>query len=180
MVVKMKRGMVKILPFFLLLLLLPACRQEVEEKVLPDARQLQEAFLVSNKHLLALEEEAIDDFIERYGWEMQQTGSGLRVKIYDEGAGEKASYGQRVVLDYTIYLLTGDPVYTSEDVGPMTFTVGRGGVERGLEEGVLMLAEGGKAVFIMPHHLAYGVPGDGKQIPKRATIIYEVEMLAIH
>ncbi len=171
--------MVHILPFFLLLILLPACRQEAGEKVLPDAREVREAFVLSNKHLLALEEEAIEDFIDRYGWKMETSGSGLRYKIHDEGVGEKVSYGQHVALDYTIYLLTGDPVYTSENKGPLTFTVGRGGVERGLEEGILMLAEGGKAVFIMPHHMAYGVPGDGKQIPKRATIIYEVELLTI-
>ncbi len=158
---------------------LPACREETAPPDLPEAAAIQEAFAESNKRILALENEAIADFIQRFGWEMQQTGSGLRVKIRNEGRGEKASYGQRARIRYTVYLLTGDPVYSSEQRGPLEFTVGRGGVERGLEEGILLLREGAEAVFIMPSHLAHGLPGDGRAIPKRATIVYELELLEL-
>ncbi len=156
-----------------------SCSRDQDERVLPDPAEVREAFALSNQYLLELEEQAIDDMVNRYGWEMETTGSGLRHMILDVGEGEKASYGQRVVLDYEIYLITGDPVYSSSVDGQLEFTVGRGGVERGLEEGILMLARGGEAVFIMPHHLAHGVPGDGYKIPRRATIIYRVEVLEI-
>ncbi len=169
----------KILLLVVVLGLLVACSGEEKERVLPDPAEVQEAFALSNQYLLEKEEQAIEDFISRYGWEMERTGSGLRYIIKNQGTGEKASYGQRVVLDYEIYLITGDPVYSSAGDGPLEFTVGRGGVERGLEEGILMLAKNGQAVFIMPHHLAHGVPGDGEKIPRRATIIYRVEVLEI-
>ncbi len=164
---------------FSLAVLFTACRQESEQPILPDPEELEEAFALSNIYMLELEEEAIDDFLQRYAWDMQASGSGLRYMVLNEGHGQKASYGQRVTLDYTAYLITGDPVYSSASDGPLSFTVGRGGVERGLEEGILMLAQGGRARFILPHHLAHGVPGDGQKIPRRATIIYEVEVLEI-
>jgi len=167
------------LVYLSLAIFFPSCRQETETSVLPDPAGLEEAFALSNIYLLELEEEAIDDFLVRYGWEMKASGSGLRYMIMDAGQGPKASYGQRVTMDYDVYLITGDPVYSSADDGPMRFTVGRGGVERGLEEGILLLAKGGRARFILPHHLAHGVPGDGQRIPRRATIIYEVEVLEI-
>ncbi len=147
------------------------------ERIPAGIRELEEALVESNKYLVELEEEAIDDFIERYGWEMQKSGSGLRYMIHNAGVGRKASYGDIAVIEYTIYLVTGQPVYSSVEDGPRTFTVGRGGVESGLEEGILMLGKGGKATFVMPSHLAHGVPGDGNRIPKRASIIYKVELI---
>lgn len=157
--------------------LLTSCRQEEETRIIHSIRHLEDAFVESNIYLIALEEEAIDDFLDRYGWEMEQTGSGLRYKIHRDGEGPRAAYGNRVQIEYTVYLLTGDPVYSSKEKGPRSFIVGRGGVESGLEEGILLLNKGAKATFIMPFHLAHGVPGDGNKIPKRASIIYELEVI---
>ncbi len=157
--------------------MLTSCRQEEETRIIHAFKYLEDAFVESNIYLIALEDEAIDDFLERYGWEMQQTGSGLRYKIHRYGEGPNASYGNMVLIEYTIYLLTGDPVYSSKERGPRSFIVGRGGVESGLEEGVLFLNKGAKATFIMPFYLAHGVPGDGNKIPKRASIIYQLEII---
>ncbi len=42
-----------------------------------------------------------------------------------------------------------------------------------------MLREGDRAVFIMPPHLAAGLPGDGDKIPAHSVIVYEVEVLKL-
>lgn len=159
------------------ILLLGSCQSD--EPVSPGLSfiDVENAFVESNKYLIKLEEEAIDDFIERFGWEMSKTGSGLRYKVHNEGFGKRAYYGDRAVINYEMFLITGDPVYSSDIKGPRSFVVGRGGVERGLEEGILLLKQGASATFIMPHYLAYGVPGDKNKIPKRATIIYKVELI---
>lgn len=175
-------GCFRLLPFSLLMafIVLPACENNNEDEPLPDAGRLEEAFATSNRRLIEAEEEAINDFVDRYGWEMQETGSGLRYRITSSGNGPRAAKGQTAVVDYTIYLLTGDPVYSAEEEGePLVFTIGRGGIVSGLEEGILLLHEGDQAVFIMPSHLAHGVPGDGISIPRRATIIYEIELLEL-
>lgn len=170
-----------ILPLLAVFLLFPGCGNRVEETSLPDPARLQEAFASSNRLLIEAEDEAIDDFVDRFGWEMQETGSGLRYRLISRGEGQRAEHGRTAVVDYTVYLLTGDPVYSTEDEGaPLVFTIGRGGVVSGMEEGIRLLREGDQAVFIMPSHLAHGLPGDGRSIPRRATIIYEVELLALN
>jgi FKBP-type peptidyl-prolyl cis-trans isomerase len=40
-----------------------------------------------------------------------------------------------------------------------------------------MLKPGAEAIFIMPPFLAYGLIGDGKMIPPRAVIVYNVNIL---
>ncbi len=155
------------------------CQQEAMESPLPEPAEIHEALARSNISLIKLEEESIDGLVERLGYTMHKTGSGLRYKILEPGEGPRVGYGQRVSILYTMYLITGDPVYSSDESGPLSFTVGRGGVEGGLEEGVRLLNKGARALMIMPSHLAHGVPGDGLHIPKRATIIYALELTEI-
>ena len=59
----------------------------------------------------------------------------------------------------------------------MVFTVGKGEVISGLEEGILLLHIGDKAKFIIPSHLAYGLLGDDNEIPTKATLIYDIEVV---
>ncbi len=157
-----------------------SCQGEETRPVSPDVHQWQEAFIESNKYLNILEEEAIDDFIERFGWMMHRTGSGLRYKINREGDGPKVAYGDLVVVNYTVYLMSGDPVYSSGKDGPLAFVAGRGGVESGLEEGIRLLNNNAKATFILPSYLAHGLPGDGHKIPRRSAIIYEIEVIGVY
>jgi FKBP-type peptidyl-prolyl cis-trans isomerase len=58
--------------------------------------------------------------------------------------------------------------------------VGKGGVESGLEEGILLLHEGDKARFVLAPHLAHGLIGDENRIPPRSIIIYYIELLAVY
>lgn len=163
-----------------IVLLFAFCGSDENQISQPVIFDMGEVFVESNKYLIKLEEEAIDDFIERYGWEMNKTGTGLRYMIHDEGKGKFASYGDRAIINYNIYLITGDLVYSSDHFGPKSFTVGRGGVQSGLEEGILLMREGAKATMIMPFYLAYGVPGDGNKIPGRASIVYQIELVELN
>ncbi len=154
--------------------LIIGCSEKEQPAILPSSQQLAHDLEASNRRLNAIEEEAIEDLIARYGWNMQQTGSGLRMMIENVGSSPAISYGNRVVLEYEVFLLTGDLVYSSQNDGPMEFEVGRGGVESGLEEGILYLGKGGSAHFILPSYLAHGLPGDGVGIPRRASIVYKI------
>ncbi len=166
--------------FFLFSLLIAvSCNQPQKERRLPDQQELRKTLEETNKILLESEKQEIMDFIARYGWDMQETGSGLWYQVYHQGRGERASTGKIALINYSISLLTGDRIYSSETEGAKEFRVGRGGVELGLEEGILLLKEGDKARFIMPSHLAHGVPGDGVKIPARATIVYDVELIEL-
>ena len=165
--------------FFAMVFSFSGCHRNGEEQKVPDAKQLRETLEETNKILLEAEKQEIKDFISRYGWDMEETGTGLWYQIYEPGMGEQAKEGSVALIQYSIHLLTGDLVYSSEHDGAREFKIGRGGVEPGLEEGILLLQEGDKARFIMPSHLAHGVPGDGVRIPARATIVYDLELIEI-
>jgi FKBP-type peptidyl-prolyl cis-trans isomerase FkpA len=166
--------------FLLLNMIFMACNRPAEDRQLPDQLELRKTLEETNKILLESEKQEIKDFISRYGWEMKETGSGLWYQIYQVGNGAQASAGRMALINYSIHLITGDLVYSSETDGAREFRIGRGGVELGLEEGILLMKEGDKARFIMPSHLAHGVPGDGVKIPARATIVYDVELVKVN
>jgi FKBP-type peptidyl-prolyl cis-trans isomerase FkpA len=50
-------------------------------------------------------------------------------------------------------------------------------MEPGLNEGLRILKPGAEAIFILPPFLAYGLLGDGKMIPSRSVIVYNIKIL---
>jgi len=84
-----------------------------------------------------------------------------------------------VKINYKVSLLDGTIVYSSDSTGAMQFKLGKSDVAGGLQEGVKLLHEGDKAIFILPAHLAYGLTGDGDRIKHYATLVIDVELLKI-
>lgn len=132
-----------------------------------------------NKYLLKVENREIDDYVRRHRWNMQTTGSGLRIEITKRGKGAPIKKGDKVTLKYNTFLIDGTMIYSSVKLGPKVFEVGHGGVEAGIEEAVMYLHKGDKAHLILPSFLAYGLNGDGNKIPARAIVIYDVEVVDV-
>jgi FKBP-type peptidyl-prolyl cis-trans isomerase FkpA len=150
-------------------------RQVTDEKNNTNSETLVEV----NKFLIRKDSERIKAYIKRREWDMTETKTGLWYMVYEKGKGEKARKGQIAVFDYKVELLDGTLCYDSGDLGPKQFKIGEGGVESGLEEGILLLAEGDKAKFIMPPYLAHGLIGDEVCIPARSIIVYDVTLLKL-
>jgi len=127
--------------------------------------------------LVKQEKEDIENYIRRHGWQMKETGSGLRFELVEKGNGPKATAGKIAVLEYSCKLITGDLMYSSAKDGPKTFVIGHGGVESGLEEAVLLMRVGDQARLIIPSHLAFGLLGDDRKIPSRASLVYEIKLI---
>ena len=138
-----------------------------------------ETYININRKLVGREQEKIKKFVDDNQLNMKSTGTGLWYRIDEEGSGNFIQKGEVVRLEYRIKLLDGTICYDSEELGPKEFLVGRGGVEAGLEEGILMLKKGAKASFIMPPHLAHGLVGDDGKIPSRAILLYDVEVVDV-
>jgi FKBP-type peptidyl-prolyl cis-trans isomerase len=162
--------------------LLMACNspsnKEDQEKII-SGKELRDDLIEANKEVVKTEDDQIKDLIRRYGWEMENTTTGLRYAIDDTGSGKTILDGDRVTLEYTVKLISGDIVYSSEDEGPMTLIVGREGAVAGLQEGLLLLKKGSVARFIIPSYLGYGLIGDGNKIRQKATLIYFVKVIDV-
>ncbi len=144
-----------------------------------DKKEIEESLVKVNKQLVKSEEEQIKDYINRYGWEMQETGTGLRYMIYKHGTGQLAEKGQIAKVNFTLSLLNGEVCYSSDAEGLKEFKIGQGGVESGLEEGILLMKQGDRAKFIIPSHLAFGLLGDTEKIPAKATLVYDIELVEL-
>jgi len=132
-----------------------------------------------NKGIVQTEDQQIEDFIARYGWKMKKTSTGLRYMFIKEGSGKKAEKGKIAGLRYTLRLLNGNLCYSSDKDGLKEFKIGYGGVESGLEEGILLMRVGDRLKFIVPSHLAFGLLGDQNKIPQHATLVYDIELLTL-
>lgn len=137
----------------------------------------EKPLMEANRIVSRNENITIDKYIERRGWDMKETGTGLRYMIYKTGRGDSAKAGQIATLSYTLHLLDGTLCYSSEKDGLKQFEISHGGVERGLEEGILLMQEGSRARFILPSHLGWGLPGDGDKIPMKVALVYDVELV---
>lgn len=109
-----------------------------------------------------------------------ETKSGLRYKIIQEGTGKKATKGDGVSVHYKGQLLDGtvfDSSYKRKQ--PIDFTIGVGQVISGWDEGIQLLKVGDKARLVIPPNLGYGVNGAGGVIPPNATLIFDVELINV-
>jgi len=155
------------------------CRNnQNEEKAIP--RDYKQKLEKINKVLLDKDTENIQQFIKRRGWDMKTSQSGLWYMIYKSGEGEKVKKNNLIELKYKTWLIDGSLIYSSDSLGIKNFRVGQGGVEPGLEEGVLLLNQGSCARFILPPHLAHGIVGDGDKIPGRAILVYDIEVIRLN
>jgi FKBP-type peptidyl-prolyl cis-trans isomerase len=100
------------------------------------------------------------------------------------GQGDAASSGQRVTVHYTGWLDNngnkGAKFDSSRDRNePFAFSLGRGQVIKGWDQGVAGMKVGGKRKLTIPPDLGYGARGAGGVIPPNATLLFEVELLGV-
>jgi FKBP-type peptidyl-prolyl cis-trans isomerase FklB len=104
--------------------------------------------------------------------------SGLMYEVLVEGAGAKPTLDDTVETHYHGTLMDGTIFDSSVDRGePATFPVS--GVIKGWTEALQLMAIGSKWKLVVPSDLAYGERGAGGAIGPNATLVFEVELLAI-
>lgn len=96
------------------------------------------------------------------------------------GSGETAESGMQITVHYTGWLTNGTKFDSSLDRNdPFVFGLGLGQVIPGWDQGIVGMQVGGQRKLTIAAELAYGPIGAGSVIPPDATLIFEVELLAV-
>jgi hypothetical protein len=107
-----------------------------------------------------------------------QTASGLQYFDIKEGTGEVVPAHATVEVHYTGWLTNGKKFDSSRDRG-QTIEFPLDGVIKGWGEGVAGMKVGGRRKLVIPPKLGYGERGAGGVIPPNATLVFDVEVVAL-
>jgi peptidyl-prolyl cis-trans isomerase A (cyclophilin A) len=105
---------------------------------------------------------------------------GLGIEDVVVGTGAEATQGDTVKVHYVGTLPSGKEFDSSRKHGePFDFHLGAGEVIPGWDQGVLGMKVGGKRKLVVPAKLGYGTRGSPPVIPPNATLLFEIELLAV-
>lgn len=113
--------------------------------------------------------------------EMTLTPEGLYLRDVVEGMGEEARSGRRVTIHYLGRFPDGKVFDSSVGgEGPVEFALGEGEVIDGWDLGIRGMRVGGRRVLVIPPRLAYGPRGIRGVVPGNATLVFEVQLVAVN
>lgn len=110
----------------------------------------------------------------------KKTSTGLRYIVLKEGdaiggtpeAGMRASVLYKgMLLDGTVFDQALDPAH------PFKSRVGRDELIAAWDQALTRMHKGDKWLLIVPYELGYGTRGRPPKIPKRATLVFEMELI---
>jgi FKBP-type peptidyl-prolyl cis-trans isomerase FklB len=104
--------------------------------------------------------------------------SGLQYKVIKSGTGKTPKLTDTVETHYRGTLIDGTEFDSSVKRG-QTATFPVNGVIPGWTEALQKMKEGDKWQLFVPANLAYGERGAGRDIGPNATLIFEVELIAV-
>lgn len=114
--------------------------------------------------------------------EIKTTERGVKYETLKEGTGPELKSGQQAEIHYEGKLEDGEVFDASRKhipPDPISFTIGTGAVIRGWDEAIPGMKVGEVRRLTIPSEMAYGRTGKPPHIPAGATLIFEVELVAI-
>jgi FKBP-type peptidyl-prolyl cis-trans isomerase len=126
-------------------------------------------------------DEPTSDFKPAPGAPQPPAPTRLETEDVVVGKGAEAKSGDTVRVQYTGTLLNGKKFDSSYDRGgePFKFTLGKGEVIKGWDQGVVGMKVGGKRRLRIPSDLAYGAKGSPPDISPGAALVFEVELVSV-
>ncbi len=135
---------------------------------------------MKEQELAAMNETKIlEEYLKEQNIDAEAEESGLIIIVEEQGQGPRPVAGQTVRVHYTGMVLDGTVFDSSIERGePIEFTLGRGQVIRGWDEGLSKLNVGSTARLIIPSHLAYGDRARSAVIQPFSTLIFDIELIS--
>ena len=109
---------------------------------------------------------------------VKTTASGLQYKVLEMGDGKKPQAADKVSVNYRGTLIDGTEFDSSYKRGQPTEHPVNGFI-KGWTEALQLMPVGSKWQLFIPSDIAYGERGYGESIGPNATLIFEIELLAI-
>lgn len=88
--------------------------------------------------------------------------------------------GNEIVFEYEILNLSEKVIYSKETLGKITYLIDKEDIMSGLQNGLKLMKEGEKVVFLFPSFKAFGFTGDQQKIGVNQPLIYKVHLLKIN
>ncbi|MFI5027430.1 MAG: FKBP-type peptidyl-prolyl cis-trans isomerase [Solirubrobacterales bacterium] len=106
----------------------------------------------------------------------------LVVKEIEKGTGAEAKAGDEVTVQYVgVNYKNGKEFDSSWSRNePFSFKLGAGMVIPGWDKGVAGMKVGGRRELIIPPNLAYGPAGAPPSIGPNETLVFVIDLLAVH
>ena len=171
--------------FFLLfsaetVLLFASCGDNAIQKSQTIVGTFEEEKVSLNQEIVRREHADIALIAKRYNWNLLQDSSGFFYEVLNKTAGNFPKTKDRVTIKGKIYLQDGTEVYNENVDGVKEFVINRSDDPVGLHELLKLMREGEKSRAIIPSYLAYGISGDGVEIPALSVLICEIELVKIN
>jgi FKBP-type peptidyl-prolyl cis-trans isomerase len=126
-------------------------------------------------------DEPTSDFKPSVGAPAPAGPSQLEMDDIGVGTGRTAKAGDTVHVRYTGTLTNGTKFDSTDDHGgePFKFTIGKGEVIKGWDEGVVGMKVGSIRRLRIPPALGYGENGSPPTIPPNAGLVFQIELVSI-
>jgi FKBP-type peptidyl-prolyl cis-trans isomerase len=120
------------------------------------------------------------DLVEKQWPNALKSNTGIRYVIETPGTGPLIDSGEIVSVNYEGRFLNGKIFDRNHNrIKPFTFRVNRGVVIPGWDQILQLMSLGAKWIVIVPPELGYGRMGSPPRIPSYATLVFEIEILAV-
>lgn len=176
----MKKFLLNLLP---LLTIVVACNEPEPRRAMQrkSGSFIQES-VERSKQLLAAEEALIKNIIAKDSVnDYQSSSSGFWYVIEEKTENPETTLqtDDEALITYDLMNLNGDTIYSAKELGNIQIKVDKSKLFPGLRNGIKLLKEGEKAIFIFPSTQAFGYKGDNDKIGPNETIKASVQIIQI-
>jgi FKBP-type peptidyl-prolyl cis-trans isomerase FkpA len=106
---------------------------------------------------------------------MTRSQTGLYSQVLEQGQGEPATNGTRLLVEYAGSFPDGRQFDASRPGEPFEVILGQTGLIPGFVEGLQGIRPGESRLLVIPPELGYGDRGAGDAVPPGATLVFRIK-----
>lgn len=153
-------------------------------KVFDNQQQMMADQEGAKASLLKKEDATVQAYLKQNNIQAQRTPAGAYVQVLEPGTGAKCAPGKYVDVMYKGTTFGGKTFDSNMDATfkhtePLGFVVGMGQMIKGMDEGVQLLSNGGKAKIFIPSALGYGAQPPTPDIKPFEHLIFDVQVVDV-